>query len=239
MGFMDSVFGGSETAANPYAAMGTMMPGAMQQYYRQTIRQAKRARDYYFKERTKQFKLHTQAYQAAMKGLRGEITRLQGAPVVDPSIRRAQTKALDIQLKEGEKRTELGAARRGFYSSTIPGAISGEQRRKGMTGLEAHFASTFGAQRSQQLQGLRQSLAMGPSQYLSSRMALRQRLPGFQMNPTAMLQLQQKRAAAQPWGAMRAPIEMYSPGLFGGVVKDLGGAFTSGMGGSIGAGMMA
>ena len=72
------------------------------------------------------------AYAQQKEGLESELGRLTAAPVVDPSIRKAHTEALESQLLEGEKRTELGAARRGFYSSTIPGAISGVQRRKGM-----------------------------------------------------------------------------------------------------------
>ena len=238
MGFMDSIFGGTESAANPYAAMGTMMPGAYSKYYRRTIAEMGRARRYYSRERRRQFKLLRQAYDQQRAGLQGELRRLQAAPVVDPSIRRAHTRALDVQLGEGERRTELGAARRGFYSSTVPGSISGVQRRKGMVGLESSLASTFGAQRSQQMEGIRTALAMGPAQYTRSTAQLRQQMPGFQIDPRHMLRLQRTRALAQPWGAMRAPIEQYSPGLFGGVAKSLGGAFFGGLGGSIGAGMM-
>ena len=99
-----------------------------------------------------------------------------------------------------------------------------------MLGLESQFASTFGAQRAQQMSGIQTALAMGPSQYTRGLAQLRQQMPGFQMDPRHMLKLQKTRAMAQPWAAMRQDIEQYAPGLLGGAVSSLGGAFTGGMG---------
>ena len=151
--------------------------------------------------------------------------------MVDPSIRRAHRR----QLREGVRGMEMGEKSRGFYSTTRPSGMQGAMAQ----GLEGMMAQTYGVPRQQQMQGLRGQLAGLPARRVRARMAMREKYPGFQVSGIPLLQLQQTRAAAQPWGAMTQPLQQYAPGMFGQASQGLLGGFSTAFGGAVGAGMTA
>ena len=198
MGFFSDLFGGSKTTVypDPYGL-------GMRNY------------DMYVKNRKIQFNLFARQYKYDREALKRSMEELQARPVIPGGA----LKEFETQSGKQENAFSLGAANRGFFSSTVPGSMAGHAKSRAYTSLLGHY----GDRRQDRLDKLQMTYRAMPGQYMRGKAGL------YASMPSGMAGMLKSRALM---GA--APYSVRSGGMFGGV----GDAMFGAAGSALGAGLM-
>tara|TARA_R100000808_G_scaffold24675_2_gene57519 strand:- start:6631 stop:7236 length:606 start_codon:yes stop_codon:yes gene_type:complete len=197
MGFFSDLIGGKETTVHPDPY------GLGMKNYKM-----------YVKNRKKQFELFARQYKYDREALQRSIEELQTQPVIPGGA----LKEFEQQSGKQEKAFSLGAANRGFYSSTVPGSMAGHARSRAYTSLMRHY----GDRRQDRLDKLQMTYRAMPGQYTRGLGGLHSAMP------SGMAGMLKSRALM---GA--APYSVRTGGMFGGVGDALFGAAGSAIGGGL------
>ena len=229
MGFFDTLFGSTESYANPQRRFGEQMPGAMSAYFQDIQAQMQRALAQRQTTKERQFKLFDQMWgnQGMEGGLANIRQMIEDRPSFLKDFEATGRKRLGQEMENIDKRTHAGYTARGMGHTSVPFSKS----NRAQAALSANFESNLAqmkaaeaAKKQSDLENINRMQAMMGTERIGKQAALEREYAPYTFDPTSYMGFNLARIGMQPWGMMQQPVEYNNPGILGGQVGNMLGA---------------